>query len=39
MTCMIITFSPDLGKNIEESTKKRKLEEENGKDSKKPKTE
>lgn len=39
MTCMIITFSPDLGKNLEESTKKRKLEEENGKDSKKPKTE
>ncbi|XP_016360580.1 protein phosphatase 1G-like [Sinocyclocheilus anshuiensis] len=39
MTCMIITFSPHLGSNIEESTKKRKPEEENGNDSKKSKTE
>uniref|UniRef100_A0A673HC37 protein-serine/threonine phosphatase n=1 Tax=Sinocyclocheilus rhinocerous TaxID=307959 RepID=A0A673HC37_9TELE len=39
MTCIIITFSPHLGSNIEESTKKRKPEEENGNDSKKSKTE
>ncbi|KAL0177386.1 hypothetical protein M9458_026280, partial [Cirrhinus mrigala] len=41
MTCMIITFSPHLGNNKDESTKKRKPEEteENGNDSKKSKTE
>lgn len=43
MTCMIITFSPRSGSNVAESTKKRKPEEtaveENGNDSKKPKTE
>uniref|UniRef100_A0A9J7Z5M3 protein-serine/threonine phosphatase n=2 Tax=Cyprinus carpio TaxID=7962 RepID=A0A9J7Z5M3_CYPCA len=43
MTCIIITFPPHLGNSIGESTKKRNLEEtaaeENGNDSKKPKTE
>ncbi|KAI2657549.1 Protein phosphatase 1G [Labeo rohita] len=43
MTCIIITFSPHLGNNKDESTKKRKPEEtaaeENGNDSKKSKTE
>ncbi|XP_067278711.1 protein phosphatase 1G [Pseudorasbora parva] len=43
MTCIIITFSPHLGSNVAESTKKRKPEEttaeENGNDSKKSKTE
>uniref|UniRef100_A0A671PLL9 protein-serine/threonine phosphatase n=1 Tax=Sinocyclocheilus anshuiensis TaxID=1608454 RepID=A0A671PLL9_9TELE len=43
MTCIIISFSPHLGSNIGESTKKRKPEEsaaeENGNDSKKSKTE
>ncbi|KAK2896407.1 hypothetical protein QQF64_006133 [Cirrhinus molitorella] len=42
MTCIIITFSPQLGNSVDESTKKRKPEEtaeENGNDSKKSKTE
>uniref|UniRef100_A0A672L8A1 protein-serine/threonine phosphatase n=1 Tax=Sinocyclocheilus grahami TaxID=75366 RepID=A0A672L8A1_SINGR len=43
MTCIIISFSPNLGSNMGESTKKRKPEEstaeENGNDSKKSKTE
>ncbi|XP_059422744.1 protein phosphatase 1G [Carassius carassius] len=39
MTCIIITFPPHLGSNKDESSKKRKPEEENGNDSKKSKTE
>ncbi|XP_051504688.1 protein phosphatase 1G-like [Myxocyprinus asiaticus] len=43
MTCMIITFSPHLGSEMAEGTKKRKPDEtvveENGSDSKKAKTE
>ncbi|XP_026858347.2 protein phosphatase 1G [Electrophorus electricus] len=43
MTCMIVTFSPHLGSNAAEHTKKRKLDEqmseENGSDNKKCKTE
>ncbi|KAB5581953.1 hypothetical protein PHYPO_G00181540 [Pangasianodon hypophthalmus] len=43
MTCMIVTFSPHTGTNMDENTKKRKPEEqaseENGNDSKKSKTE